>query len=230
MWGFQDEAGKYIFDPQFYHTTSLPDGGAVVARTEETCGIIDDSGQYTLPLQSHMCILTDPEPNQRYSISEGCICFCDKDDGLYGFLDLKGRIMIPSRFLTVHAFSEGLACVSERADPEKSLSDPTLGMLGYIDRSGRFIVPPQFSDGSSFSEGLAAVEVVESKWGFTDNTGHFVISPQFDSQPSDFKSGLARVKRNGLFGFISKTCHFIIMPVYADAGSFSDGLARVRCR
>ena len=87
-------------------------------------------------------------------------------DGKYGFIDIKGNMVIPPIFTSASHFSEGLAAVlvggqsyiDSSTDGGQYISSEK-GKWGYIDRTGEIKIPPQFSEAREFGEGLAAVAV-----------------------------------------------------------------------
>jgi ankyrin repeat protein len=65
--------------------------------------------------------------------------------GTSGFIDRKGRIVVPMHLLGAYAYSEGLAAV--KTGPK----------WGYMDKAGKMVIEPKFYKAKSFSEGLAPV-------------------------------------------------------------------------
>ena len=139
-------------------------------------------------------------------------------NGKFGFIDVKGNVVIEPKFDDVQDFSEGLALVS--LNRQKVFIDRTGKVIitpkdfepingftdglargnvinrerytkGYIDKSGKLVIDnPQVWGACELSEGLACV--TSGKWGFIDTSGKFVIKPQFD-EVSYFREGLASV-------------------------------------
>lgn len=160
-----------------------------------------------------------------------------------GYIDAQGTIVF-----MLHAelgpvdwtlpFTEGLARFSRK------------GKVGYFDRQGKVAVEPKYDDAKKFSEGLAAVNVGAKsagrprpdvmrggKWGFIDKTGRLVIPMRFSNvDVKGFSDGLALVYVEDKPAYIDKTGKVAITPEYksddpkrhvSDAGSFSEGLARI---
>lgn len=66
--------------------------------------------------------------------------------GLWGFLDLQGRMAITPRFSLVESFSQGLAAAQQGE------------RWGYINSRGEWVIPPQFEQASSFNpKGFAVI-------------------------------------------------------------------------
>jgi len=120
-------------------------------------------------------------------------------NGKYGYIDSKGKIVIQPQFDEADEFSEGLAPVR--------VGDK----WGYIDPTGRIVIKPQYGRVGEFSEGLAAVSVPGGKEGYMDRAQRIVIQPQFD-KAWPFVGGLARVKIGDKVGYIDKKGNYIWKP------------------
>ena len=94
---------------------------------------------------------------------------CVKQNGKYGFIDKKGKVVVPFQFDdTAYSFSDGLTYVKRE------------GKYGFIDKKGKVIIPFQFDDAESFSDGLAKVRQ-NDKYGFVDKEGKVVVPFLFDA-------------------------------------------------
>lgn len=83
----------------------------------------------------------------------------------YGFINQKGKIVIPCVYYQVEDFSEGLALVRD----EKMES-------GFIDKTGKTIIPlGKYDILGSFHEGLAPVRSDDDNIGFINKEGQLVI-------------------------------------------------------
>jgi hypothetical protein len=115
----------------------------------------------------------------------------------YGFVDLKGKIVIEPQWEDATDFHEGYAAVNKK------------GKWGWVDKAGLHI-DQQLSKPVQFHGGLALFER-DGKTGFVDPTGKVVIEPQWELA-WDFNEGLAAVKRNGKWGWIDKSGKVVIEP------------------
>ena len=105
-------------------------------------------------------------------------------DDRYGYIDLRGKVVIPIKYTTASDFSEGLAVVE-------------LEEYGFINKQGRMVIPPIYDDADSFSEGLAAIEL-NGWWGYIDKKGTLVIPPKYLRADPFFKGfGWAESRTNG---------------------------------
>ena len=133
---------------------------------------------------------------------------------LFGYVNTKGKLVIPCEYATAEPFSEGLAAVG---DGEK---------YGFVNDKGSMIIPLSYDSAYCFSEGLAAVKQ-DRKWGYIDKAGHKVIPCEYDVA-FRFVEGLAAVKQNGKWGYIDKTGRRVVPCEYDFAYPFVDGLAVVQ--
>ncbi len=136
--------------------------------------------------------------------------------GRWGYIDQTGKMVIEPQFADASGFSEGLAPVRVDAN----------GSWGFADTTGALVIAPQFADAASFSEGLARVREGEET-GYVDTGGKWVIRLADQEAVGEFSGGLALVyeRVTDLYGFIDKDGGVAITPAYADAWSFSEGVA-----
>lgn len=85
---------------------------------------------------------------QNFNFYEGLAVFKDKKTNKFGYINKKGEIVIPPKFLKASIFSEGLAAVNFGEASEK---------WGYIDKEGNSVIEGKYSIANRFSEGLATV-------------------------------------------------------------------------
>lgn len=126
--------------------------------------------------------------------SEGLLPVCL--EGLAGFADLKGQIVIKPAYRAAGSFSEGLAAVV--------VAGPEGDNVGFIDRSGKLVISAKFPIEEGyyvilpkqlyrFSDGLAVVPR-EGLFGFIDKTGAWKIPPAY-AGARPFHDGVAAVQR-----------------------------------
>lgn len=161
----------------------------------------------------------------------------------YGYMNEKGKMIIPYKFKQAYSFSEdnNLALVQSQArkwgliktngsyalPPQynelKLFSDgiyAVRGMLkwGLVDLKGNIILQPKYSEIKPLHEQMAAFKE-DSKWGFIDISGKKIINAQYDNV-LDFSSGLSAVVQGKNVGFIDKDGKLVIPMIYEDATSF----------
>ena len=155
------------------------------------------------------------------NFSDGLAAVHFEDKG-WGFIDTTGKVIIEPQFQDVGHFSEGL--VNVRIGEK----------FGFIDRTGFMVINPLYDVANSFSEGVASVEkgdevflinkIGERLFSHSLNKLHFYIH-----ESARFSEGLIAVHdcEKDKTGFIDKTGLFVIEARFSDAGTFSDGIARV---
>ena len=186
--GYIDKSGNLVIKPQFRGAKNFHEGRAAVRRGSDEWTFIDKTGEeitkqhFKADLKNSLVVTTD--------FSEGLAGV--KVENKWGFIDTKGKMVIPPQFDEAGKFSEGLAAVFSEC------------RWGYIDKTGAFVIKPQFKFASEFSEGLAAVDPQPSKEGpcplgkshdklaYINRAGELVINAQFDLA-FKFIKGVARV-------------------------------------
>lgn len=111
-------------------------------------------------------------------------------NGFYGFINKKGKEVIPLKFEDAQIFSEGLAAVKKE------------GKWGYINLKGNFVINPTYDIATSFSEGLAAIRD-NFLWGYINKRNRMVIGKKYDfAYP--FSNGSAQVMQGTTWITINK--------------------------
>ncbi len=231
-WGYIDQTGKVVIEPQFEIVDDFREGFAIVEniKTIFKFGFIDESGNF-FDFRQY-------DNLGRYSeglaaVGKGIFGLHRGGDHKWGFIDRSGKLVIEITYRDYKDFSEGLAAVMN--DEQK---------WGYIDKTGTLAIPFQFDDAFEFSEGLACV-LSNGLFGFVDNSGRFVIPPRF-ARPGRFQEGLAAVEiatenfkakryyesyysSGGRIAFVDKTGSEAVKlpPNTVTIDDFSEGLARV---
>jgi len=102
------------------------------------------------------------------------------DTRKWGFVNDKGKEMIPMKYDSVGIFSEGLARVKERSS------------WGYIDNEGNQVILLSYWNAEDFSEGFACVNGGVG-YGYIDKSGKTVI-PLVFYRAGSFFGGKAKVE------------------------------------
>ena len=105
-------------------------------------------------------------------------------------------------------------------DPEDKRILFPLDIVKYIPYKGLVYIIKQFDFETIPSQSFV--------WSVYDREGHILVQPkQYDLINPYSEEGLSLVEKNGLFGYIDTTGKEVIPLQYADARSFSNGLAAV---
>lgn len=147
-------------------------------------------------------------------------------EGLYGYEDEEGNLVIPHQFLYAAQFSEGLAGVG---NGEK---------LGFINTQGELVIPYQFDylfvlmrgmywEEFSFSNGVSKVKK-EGKYGRINTKGEVLTNFLYHDMGT-FSEGLLAVsiQKDGkyLWGYINQENEVLIDFQFFKAGDFKEGWA-----
>lgn len=124
--GWHDEVGGFI-------------GGYTYVREGDKWGIMNNKGKYILPVEYD----NSGFRSQEYVFSDG-LALIEKE-GLYGFCDTKGKIVIAPQYQSALHCTEGLIPVKRD------------GMWGFIDKNGRDAIDFVFDAASYFEWGRAEV-------------------------------------------------------------------------
>jgi WG containing repeat len=172
----------------------------------------------------------------------------------YGFIDLKGKVVIEPQWDEASDFVEGYSDV-KRNDKrgwidkrdlyvEPSVTAPLArggefefneglarfereGKTGFIDRTGKIVIEPEFEEANDFSEGLAAVKR-GSECGWIGKSGKLVRQLPPGQEGWEFHGDLGAIKENGKIGYIDRNGRVVIKPEWDDIAPYTDGLALVR--
>ena len=212
---FINKKGKEAFPYNYDTGLNFSEGLALVWK-ERKCGYIDTNGNEVIPL-------TDKYYGRNFSDGMAMV---RNDEGKYGFIDKKGKLVIPMSFDVgeggeTSEFHEGFAVICKN---EK---------YGYIDKSGKEVIPCKYDAANDFNDGMALVAINDKdngyQFGYIDTEGKEVIPCQYCPAGS-FSDGLAIVAKDLKFTIIDKKGNEVaaLSLQYENATfSFSEGRARV---
>ena len=136
-----------------------------------------------------------------------------KKNGLFGFVDTSGRIVITPSFEDALPFSEGFSGVKSK------------GKWGFIDKTGNMVVKPDYQAVKSFREQRAVIKR-DKKYGYVDNKANIIVAPTY-SKANSFSNGFAAVSDNQLYGYIAPNGDLVIDYQFFKAGAFNYGIAHI---
>lgn len=173
--GLMNMKGKIVL-PAEYRQISYNERNEVylVRDKEYKRGLLNKKFKNTVPFEYDM-IKESKDSN----------LFLVLKDKKYGFVNAKGKVVVPMIYDRADVFSEGLAPVQKD------------GKWGFINEKGKVIVPMVYDGANVFSEGLAPVKKDE-KWGFVNDKGEVVINFQFVGIVRPFENGYAEYLTNYL--------------------------------
>jgi len=192
-------------------------------------------GQGIIPMECTHCHTVLPD-NSKFClncgkpvlISEKLVA--DEKDGLWGYVDENGSIIIAHSYYSAKDFEDGVAEVSTSSEE-----------YGYINEQGILITPTvdvQYEEMGNFSEGLVYIGCWRDKsnYRYYNKKGEIVIEGDFHSA-TDFIKGRAIVSYGGeraeddwlnqKWAIINKAGEIVKELDYTHVYQFKDGLARV---
>lgn len=159
-YGMMNAAGELVTPAQWrmlgrsqskLYAPSFVDGRMVVQNQNRKYGLMDRNGS----ILGEVCWDNAPDLTQELPMV--------LRNGLYGFIDRDGNVVIEPQYRKALAFSEGLAAVS--ADGR---------LVQFIDRDNNVIVPPVYENVQAFRGGVAHVKQPGMSWQVIDRTGQLV--------------------------------------------------------
>lgn len=124
----------------------------------------------------------------------------EANNGLYGYKDDKGKIVIPAQYVTATYFFTGV----DKAWVYNGTK------FALIDKKNKLIIPFKYSYVNFFQEGLAVVATntkfmeVGGNYGFVNKNGKEIIPLIYDAA-EEFKAGKTKVKKGNEEFYIDKT-------------------------
>ncbi|CAM4149161.1 WG repeat-containing protein [Paenibacillus alkaliterrae] len=183
-YGFIDQSGKVVIAPQFMTAPTNFSKGLAGGIRDFSLVYIDDEGN----------TVVDTGFNGYFGVYSEDGLAAVMRDGLWGYINQAGSIVIDFQYEEALDFTDGLAAVKKE------------GQWGYIDRNGQVIIPIQYSAANEFSEGVALVSTDGAMFGYINRVGELLSGYEFFNKSSSFHQGLAKVHIIGnqdKFGFVS---------------------------
>lgn len=135
-------------------------------------------------------------------------------DGLWGFKDEDGEVVVEARYSLVLGFYESRAVVARGE------------LWGLIDKCGREVIEPKYDELSYDNSHYAYVNYLGAM-GVVDRSGREIVKCQWD-WVAECSQGLFLVRLGDLYGYLSEYGEVVIEPKYLDANSFDEnGYAKV---
>ena len=178
LWGYVDETGEYVIEPQFLYAGYFVKGLALVTDADtELRGYINKSGNYVIEPQ--FC-------DSSYFSKDGLAAVAIEDEyhpyGLWGYIDGTGEFFIDPQFDSAGNFVDGYAIVGNldrKYIPEDSIND--YNIKGFIIDSELERCNENINDtlkGWDFDRGPKYQYDKKTKnAGYVDANGKWVIKP-----------------------------------------------------
>ncbi|MCM3694408.1 WG repeat-containing protein [Neobacillus niacini] len=235
-WGYINEKGDFVLPPKYEIAHDFQENGLAIVQVNHLTGIINSDGYLIVkpkydtisPFSEGRAVAINDEgytvldesgkeiTTQAYfyigDYHEGRAVAANNnehDNYLLGYLNRRGKEVIPLSYEAASDFQDGKALVKSK-EGGYSLIDLTGKVLksypypfvnfngegllgfkekeegnwGYMDESGKVVIEPKFKDVQQFIDGKAIVTVEnnnQSYYGLIDRQGNFIIKPHYNS-------------------------------------------------
>ena len=245
-WGFINENGETIAEPQYINSFYFTDGLAYVSfysGQEYKTGFINENNEFVLEI----------DPRETLSNYSNNLAVAKDTNGLYGYVDITGKFVIEPQFTGASSFSlsggnsalvrdgnkkwgiinkNGKYVVEPQYVELKYSGEDTLifksneGLYGYIDSNGNIIEEAQFLYAGVFNGGFAKVQDKNQNWKYIKNKNYETSS----KDTPYYRNGIARIRdENGLYSYISTSEQGDINEKFLEASSyFENGVSNVQ--
>lgn len=248
-WGYMDAKGKMVLPGTYDHAEDFQENGLAIVGLMDKSGVINDKGYFIVkpkydtinPFSEGRAVVNDLQgfkvidesgkeiTEKAYSIivgeyKEGRVRAVEIDAHgkyLYGYLNKRGKEVIPLLYETANDFEKGKAVVKTKD-----------GHFQLIDLTGKVLQSYPYAYVGNYREGLLPFKKSsEGKNGYIDEQGKTVIEPQFsNAEPFIDNRAIVSLSENNrdLYGVIDRTGHFVIKAnynqiLYLDEGRFAIG-------
>lgn len=202
-WGYKNSSGKLVINYKFDNPDVFQDGVAGVTLNGKD-GLINTKGEILVPFGKYKSI---------YLFHEGLAQVIGQNS-LYGFINAKGKEVIPCKYVSAGAFLDGLSQVENN------------NKIGYINKSGKIVVPIIYEDAEDPTLPYVNEIKVEKngKWGLLSMKGTVLVEPVYD-EIHQIVDGMRLVKKDGKYGYMNSKDRLVIKCKYDKAYPFSEGKA-----
>ena len=195
-WGYNDEKGNVIIPlGKYKFLNPLDEKGMILAELKNKHGYID--------IHENVIVSFDYDDISLFSQDLACV----KKDNKYGFVDRKGKIIIPIQFENETFFRKnGLALVKKNS------------LYGFIDKKGKEVIPIVYQNANQVILDSLVTVKKQGKWAFFDSFGKQktdfiydeIASTSFNYKDTFWKNGLILVRKNKQIGYLDKNLKEII--------------------
>lgn len=139
--GYIDDKGTVTIEPKYLKGTDFLGGKAAVKKAEGVFAIIDPAGKELLEFKAEDV----GQPSEQFL----AFSKAGKSGGLWGYMDMEGKVLIKPSFAEAQPFAAGTAIVGQR---QKGIVK-----YGLIDIKGKFILHPKYEKIEALGNGFYAV-------------------------------------------------------------------------
>ncbi len=233
---FINKKGEIVLGPFNCYVSDFHNGYTVVYENEKGSKLVDEGGKVVLSSKYRL-----------ESASEGIVLFSEtkKDTTLYGYMDMKGNIIIEPKYIFARDFKNGYAFVTLAEDKTAYIDtkgnvvnksdviskgkdvlwpvpfmDEKTNKYGYKYYDGKIAIKPIYTEAEEFINGIAKVRVQTGKEEYETNPALIDINGKYIIKPQ--YSGIHYIGQ-GLYGVTEKGFEYAGHFNYPNAIFNSDG-------
>ena len=162
--------------------------------------------------------------------NDGWAAVMRSSDEKWGYINMKGEVVIPFMFEDASNFYEDMAPVGKYDSASWSYK------YGFIDKTGSLVIPYRYAWTSIFSEGVCAVSDNKISCYFIDKNGKKLFDDKEFAFAGPYSEGYSVVKTQGMYNpgpkdkysYIDHTGNFVTEQEWDSASDFKNGTAVVR--
>ncbi len=211
-YGYVNKKGKMVIAPKFDNAVPFVGGVAVVATEDGAPSLINASGRVIREFK---------EARYIEMFTPDGLALMLTNDGKFGYINDKGKVVIPPEYSEASTFSEGYAFVI-RNDRKLVIINARGKEVAEVDAIADI---DDVYNCYPFSDGLARLFYDRSVCMFIDPSGKVVVPAR--KEAAAFSESLAGCYVGDYGGFIDKKGKMVINPMYEEIGFFHSGLALV---
>jgi hypothetical protein len=209
LYGYLDRHGKEVVPLKYEEASDFIDGRAVVKVKDKQFALIGLNGE----------VIRIYNYNSVSNLGDDLLAFQKDENGKFGYIDLKGTVVIQPQYTGAMAFNNGRAVVNNSEDYNNK--------FGLIDRKGTFIIKPEYNQIDFLDEDRVAVgkaidaekPYMGSKYAVADINGNFLTEFIYNNVEK-YNKGLASAADNKNTFFIDKSGKLVkTLPVVSGGGT-----------
>ena len=224
-WGYIDSKGMMVIPPMYQKVENFSHQRAIVQQ-QSLWGLINLQHQIVVPIQysaiermpntnDSLLMVAEDKNEKGFANRQGDIVVAIhydelkpiqegvapvKQDGKWGFYDVKSMSSSPMLYDEVHNFSDQLCAVKWQKK------------WGFVDHQFKEVISNAYESISNFSHDLAFVKA-QNHFEIINKKGE-VISNLKLKEVYDYEHGVAIAKKNDAYGLIDTKGHWIVSPKF----------------
>ncbi len=216
-WGVIDTDGNWMIKPKYQFLQSYANG-VFIAKKDMEWGVITPKNELVIDfIYDELRYFSEIKDGDWAAIP----FFKARVGSKWGVIDKHGKNIVPIEYSDVDFL------ISKGKVFFKTLIDYKKVLWGLVNKNGELVLDSKYEYISEFKNNIARVKMTRRKWKFLDLQMHeFPVGDFFEVK--NFSEGLAAVKGIRGWGFLDEQGQLVIPCQYSDAGSFNQGLAKVK--